>query len=132
MGGDLRGDPGDDVRITQFAGGAAEVVSGELSPESDPSPDVSGRPSAKPSGTTSPVPIADATGREAVDGVLATTSAAVDDVGAAVPAPVVPPDTTSDAVDAVDALAEGDVPDPPPVVQDVQDVTSPAVSDALL
>jgi RNA polymerase sigma-70 factor, ECF subfamily len=106
--------------------GAAEVVSRQLSPAGDQSPRVRGRAHAKPSGTTRPVPVADGTGREAVDDALATTvTAAVDDLAAAVPAPAVPSDVPPDAVpDEV-------VADPPPVVRDVVKVASSAVPDAL-
>ena len=100
--------------------GTAELAGPQLSPASDPSPGVRGRPRTRPSGTTRPEPIVDATaGHEAVDDELGSALGdAVDVVTAAVPAPTVPPDVSSA------------VPDPPQVAQDVLGVASSAVSAA--
>jgi RNA polymerase sigma-70 factor (ECF subfamily) len=115
------------VASPETEAGTAGFASRQSSPASDSSPGVRGRPPAKPSGTTLPGPIVDATaGHEAVDHALATTlGATVDELAAVVPAVVpapVPPDVIPDAV------PEGVVPDPPPVVQGVLGVASSAVS----
>jgi RNA polymerase sigma-70 factor (ECF subfamily) len=102
--------------------GATGVVSPHVSPIGDPSSGVRRRPPAKPSGTTPPVPIADATGAEADGDALPTTViTTVDELVTAVPVPAVPPDVIPDAV------PEGVVPDPSQVVQDVLDTASSAV-----
>jgi RNA polymerase sigma-70 factor, ECF subfamily len=102
-------------------GAAAEVVSSHSSSAGDASTGVTvGRPT-KPAETTRTLPVTDT-----VDNAVAATQGAVDDLVAVVPVPV--PDVPADAIPAV---PEEVVPDPPPLVQNVQDGASSTVSDVL-